>query len=68
MDNVFVNIITSYVKLLSIIIWLFFINLNYFTLHYLRLFMAIFKFIGYFWLFHLRLFLVILAYFTFGYF
>jgi hypothetical protein len=30
-----------YVKLLSIIIWLFFINLNYFTPHYLWLFLAI---------------------------
>jgi hypothetical protein len=39
---------TTYAKLFSIIIWLFFINLNYFTLHYLRLFMAI---INYFWLF-----------------
>jgi hypothetical protein len=39
---------TTYVKLLSNIIWLFFINLNYFTLHYLRLFMVI---LNYFWLF-----------------
>jgi hypothetical protein len=28
---------TTYVKVLSIILWIFFINLNYFTLHYLRL-------------------------------
>jgi hypothetical protein len=39
---------TTYVKLLSIIIWLFSINLNYFTLHYLQLFMVI---LNYFWLF-----------------
>jgi len=41
-----------YVKLLSIIIWLFFINLNYFTLHYLWLFLVILSYLilGYFWL------------------
>jgi hypothetical protein len=38
---------TTYVKLLSIIIWLFFINLKYFTLHYLWLSMVI---LNYFWL------------------
>jgi hypothetical protein len=48
MDNFFANIIiynnnTTHAKLLSIIIWLFFIHLNYFTLHYLWLF--------HFWLF-----------------
>jgi len=48
--------------LLSIIIWLFFINLNNYkvTLHYLHLFSITF---GYFWLFHPRQFLVILSYF-----
>jgi hypothetical protein len=39
----------------------FFINLNYFTLHYLWLFMDI---LNYFWLFHPRLLLVILSYFS----
>jgi hypothetical protein len=57
MDKIFVNIIT---KLLSIIILLLFINLNYVTLHYLQLFIVI---LNYFWLF-----LAILAYFTLGYF
>jgi hypothetical protein len=38
----------TYVKLLSIIIWLFSINLKYFTLHYLWLFTVI---LNYFWLF-----------------
>jgi hypothetical protein len=67
---VFVMFKMKYAKLLSIIIWLFFINLNYFTLHYFQLFMAIFN---YFWLFlaispkvsfgYSRLLLVILNYF-----
>jgi hypothetical protein len=39
------------VKLLLIIIWIFFINLNYFTLHYLRLFMIILNYFGHFLLF-----------------
>jgi hypothetical protein len=52
----------------------FFINLNYFTLHYLRLFMVIFNYFWFFLLFHPKLLLVlyvtlaILAYFTLGYF
>jgi hypothetical protein len=59
MDNFFVNIIIlpmlSYFQLL----YGFFINLNDFTLHYLRLFMVI---LNYFWLF-----LVISPYVTLNY-
>jgi len=46
----------------------FFINLNYFNLHYLRLFMVILNYFWLFWLFHPRLLFVILAYFTLDYF
>jgi len=76
MDKTFVNIIIipmlSYFKLLY---GYFFINLNYFTLYYLQLFMAI---LNYFWLFlvispyvtfgYSKLFFTILTYFTLSYF
>jgi hypothetical protein len=56
----------TYVRLLSIIIELLFVVLNYFTLHYLRLFMAILKFLAilnYFTLGYFRLFYIAFGYF-----
>jgi hypothetical protein len=43
MDNFFVNIIILHVLNYFQLLYDFFINLNYFTLHCLRLFMVIFK-------------------------
>jgi hypothetical protein len=61
---------TTYVRLFLVNIVLLFINLNYFTLHYLWLFSISFR---YFLLLHTRLPLIILSYFwlfyvVFGYF
>jgi hypothetical protein len=56
MDKVFVNIIILPILSYFQLLYDFFINLNYFTLHYLRLFMATF---GY-----SKLFFIILTYFT----
>jgi hypothetical protein len=57
---IFVNIIKlPMLNYFQLLYEYFFINLNYFTLHYLRLFMAI---LNYFWLF-----LVIVDYFNLDY-
>jgi hypothetical protein len=70
MDKIFANIIILfYVKLFKIIIGLLFINLNYFILHYLCLFMAINNnYIGgYYRLNYHRLLMAIGEYFIRGY-
>jgi hypothetical protein len=41
MDKIFVNIIILHMLSYFQLLYDFFINLNYFTLHYLQLFMAI---------------------------
>jgi hypothetical protein len=45
MDNLFVNMIILLMLSYFQLLYGFFINLNYFTLHYLRIFMAVY---GYF--------------------